>query len=115
GLAVILGFILLIIPGIVLAVWFSQVVFIYAIEGGKGSEVLGRSRQYVIGRWWQVLGRLIVIGLVSLLISFIISAIFDPSSHYGLIIILLSALITPFVLAYSYHLYLALRENEATV
>jgi hypothetical protein len=62
------GFMLFIIPGIIvsLLIYFSQ--YVYAAEGKRGLEALLRSRELVMGRWWALLGKLVLIGLVFMLI-----------------------------------------------
>jgi hypothetical protein len=57
------GFLLLIVPGIYLAVAFSVAVPVLLMESYKGKSALGRSRDLVRGRWWPVLGT-IVLGFV---------------------------------------------------
>ena len=54
GLSVILGFILLIIPGIIMAVVFSLTMPAIIIEGLGGFEGLRRSRELASREWWRV-------------------------------------------------------------
>ncbi|MFA5012962.1 MAG: hypothetical protein WC520_00140 [Candidatus Paceibacterota bacterium] len=49
--------ILFIIPGIIIAVWLSFYQYILISGEEKGMRALGRSREYVRGFWWGVLGR----------------------------------------------------------
>lgn len=74
-LLVSLGFVLLIVPGIVLAVWFSFSQFILISEGLGVRESLGKSRALVKGRFFPVLGRLVVFILVFWLIQISLSII----------------------------------------
>ena len=69
------GFLLAIIPGIVFAMWFSLSAWVLIAEDSKGMDALLKSREYVRGRWWAVLGRIIIIGLVPFLLSLIFSLI----------------------------------------
>jgi hypothetical protein len=57
------GFILLIVPGVIVSilVFFSQ--FVYAKEGIRGLSALLRSREIVKGNWGAVFGKLFLIGL----------------------------------------------------
>lgn len=72
GLATLGGFILLIVPGIIFAIWYSLSSYIAISEDVTASQALKQSRFYVKGFWWATLGRFIFIGIVYLIISFII-------------------------------------------
>lgn len=56
GILIMLGMILLVIPGIVIAVWTVVATPVAAIEGLKNSAALGRSRNLARGQFWHVLG-----------------------------------------------------------
>jgi len=58
------GFILVIIPGIIVGVWLTFTSYVVVIEGLRGVAALKRSRYYVKGYWWQVWGRLVAIGII---------------------------------------------------
>ncbi|MBU0478607.1 DUF4339 domain-containing protein [bacterium] len=58
------GLLLLIIPGIIFAVWFSLAGYVRIIEGIGGIAALKRSKQLVKGNWWYVLGAPLVCGIV---------------------------------------------------
>jgi len=60
-LAITGGIILFIIPGILFAVWFSQVNFVVVQEQLSGPAALRRSRQLVRGRFWDVTGVLAMV------------------------------------------------------
>jgi hypothetical protein len=64
-LAVGVGFILVIIPGILFYVWFSLFAQAIAIEDRRYFRAMGRSRQLVRGSWWRVFGILLVISIVT--------------------------------------------------
>jgi hypothetical protein len=65
GAAVMGGTILLIIPGILAAFWFSLATQVVVVEGVSGFKALGRSRQIMRGN----IGTLFVMGLVIGLIA----------------------------------------------
>lgn len=90
GLIVGLGFILLIIPGILFWVWFSFAGFELITKGIGVKESLGNSKKLVAGRFWKVFGRLIVFGLFSALAGFLVSVV--PFGAGGVITTLLGAL-----------------------
>lgn len=59
ALTVVGGIILLIVPGIIFAIWFCFVPYIVATEGKHGIEAMHLSHQLVRGRWWAVFARLV--------------------------------------------------------
>lgn len=64
GLAVFGGTLLLIIPGIIFAVWFAFSSPINVLEGTRGSAALSESKQLVSGKWWSVLWRFLATYIV---------------------------------------------------
>lgn len=64
GIIVGAGFILLVIPGIIFAVWYFSALYIMATEDVSAMTALDNSKKLVAGRWWKVLGYLIVLGLM---------------------------------------------------
>jgi len=74
-LIVALGFILLIIPGIIFLVWFSFSQLIVITEGLGVRASLARSKELVKGRFWPVLGRFIVFALAIGLFQIFLSRI----------------------------------------
>ncbi len=75
-LLTVLGFVLLIVPGVYLAVALSVVVPVLMLEDRKGRKALGRSRELVKGRWWPtfgvfLLGLLIIPAIVEWIVGFI--------------------------------------------
>ena len=91
GLIFLLGFALLIIPGIILLVWFTFSRFILIEKGMSIKESLLKSKAMVRGLFWKVLWRVIVFGLFSLFIEIILSAI--PFGIGSVISTLIGALI----------------------
>ena len=64
-MALIVGFgmLLLIIPGIIFAIWFSFAVYALVLEDRGVTESLGRSRELVAGRFFTVLGYSLLFGI----------------------------------------------------
>ena len=58
------GFVLIILPGIWLAVACSVAFPVLMLEGKKGTDAIGRSMQLVSGQWWVTFARLIVAYLI---------------------------------------------------
>ncbi len=73
--AYLIGFILLIIPGILFVVWFAFSRFL-AVERGLGiKEALLKSKELVKGAYWKILGRLIVFGAFTAIVEVVLSAL----------------------------------------
>ncbi len=53
------GFIALIIPGIIVYVWFAFVLPLIVLDGEKWMPAFGKSRALVTGRFWPVLWRVL--------------------------------------------------------
>lgn len=58
-LAVLFGFILLVIPGLVASVWYAFAPLTAALDGRRGMDALAASRALVKGRFWRVAWRLV--------------------------------------------------------
>jgi hypothetical protein len=112
---ILVGFVLLIIPGIIVSVWLAFAGFILLIEGKTGLEALKASRQYVRGRWFPVAVRLLFFMIISILVSMLFvfaSVIIQESSGSiaGAVAATLPGLFLPALgTAYAYSLYLTLR------
>jgi len=70
------GFLLLIVPGIIFAVWFSLALFILIAEDLKGMNALLKSREYVKGKWGGVFWRLFFIVALDFIIYLVLALIF---------------------------------------
>ena len=71
----VLGFVLLIIPGVLFLVWFAFSRFIIIKSDLGIKEALVASRQLAKGRFWKLLGRLIVFGAFTAVLEIILSII----------------------------------------
>jgi len=75
GVILILGFIALIVPGIILAIMFSLAFPVLLIENKGVLDSMGRSRELVSHRWLKTFATFLVLGIVILVASVIVSAI----------------------------------------
>ena len=75
GVIVILGFIALIVPGIILAIMFSLAFPVLLIENKGVLESMGRSRELVSHRWLKTFATFLVLAIVNIVASAIVSAI----------------------------------------
>src|SRR6266446_9780528 len=78
GVIVFLGFIALIVPGIILAIMYSLALPVLLIENKGVTESMGRSRQLVSHRWGKTFGTFLALGIIVLVSSLIVSAITAP-------------------------------------
>lgn len=53
GLAVGIGLILLLIPGLIFAIWFCLAQEISVLEGVNGGDAMGRSKKLMAGNFWK--------------------------------------------------------------
>lgn len=106
--AVLGGFVMLVIPGIIFSIWFAFVTYVFVIEGKKGMDALLRSRQYVQGHWWQVFGRQILLGLAAIaaiLILTVFGNVIAGEAGVSILVNLFTLVLAPFAVAYVYTLY----------
>jgi len=103
---------LLIIPGIIFAVYFMLVNYTFFFEDFKGYMALKRSKELVKGYWWAVCGRTLFIGLIAVIVNIILSAplaALDQGSlgyvMYSSFMNLLWALIAPIIVIYTYYIF----------
>jgi hypothetical protein len=98
GLAVFAGFILLVIPGIIIAVRLSVSIPALVVERRRGTDALSRSWNLVKGYSWPVFGAFIVVALLNGLVNGILTAI--GGNNWFLVAIfaaIASCITTPFL------------------
>jgi hypothetical protein len=110
-----------IVPAIILSVWLSFAAFVLVDEEVRGLAALLRSREYIRGKWWAVVGRNAFLLLVSLGLSL---AILTLQKALGLVRLnflaavpqLLINLFYPiFSVIYTFQLYRAVKSAKAGV
>ncbi len=115
GLAVLGGLILLIIPGIIFALWFSQSYFVVLEGKGKGKAALSYSKSLVQGRLGEVFLKGLYIGVITIAISIVIGILtggFNEKNQADEVLNnLFSWIWTPMVTIYSYKLYKYLEQT----
>ncbi len=103
GIIVMLGFLLLIIPGIIFSIWFSFSFYVLVSEDRKGMKALLRSKELVKGYWWKVFWRFFVLNIIIFLIAYIVS--FIP-----FIKTIIYLFITPFSVIFGFLIYENLKQ-----
>ncbi len=102
ALAVLGGYVLLIIPGIIFSIWFSLSIFILLTEKKKGREALRASKILVSGYFWPLILRTLILTLAVSLVSMVLSLIPLVGSLANMAITLF---ILPFSNIYFYFIY----------
>jgi hypothetical protein len=112
ALGIAAGLLILIVPGIYLAVRWYFVPQAVVIEGARGADPLVRSGQLVQGFWWRTFGLVVLANLAVavpvflLLIPFTALAESTDRALWGLVgSMLVTSLTTPFLALYSTFLY----------
>lgn len=112
GLIVMVGLVLLVVPGIIFMVWFSLAAYVLLLENSSIIDSLKKSREYVRGRWWPVFGKILMMILFSILAGFalgliagIVVGILGIQNASNLIGQLVSFVVTPVCMAYIYFMY----------
>jgi hypothetical protein len=80
GIGIAIGFILIIVPGLILLTIWSVVAPAIVAERKGVFEAFGRSRELVKGHGWQVFGVIVVLFLLQLIVGGIVQAIFRSAS-----------------------------------
>lgn len=75
SLGIMIGFIFIIIPGVILLLMWWVYIPVVVVEGKGIIGSFGRSRELTRGRRWHILGLLVVVILISVVASFIIGLI----------------------------------------
>jgi hypothetical protein len=102
SIGIAIGFILIIVPGLILLTFWSLLVPEIVIGGAGAIESFGRSWRTVRGYAWNVFGLIVVVFLIQLVAQYVISVIFFalPYGWRSFIADLVSgSLIAPFIAA----------------
>lgn len=103
-----IGFLLFIIPGIILSVWFAFATYVLVLENAGIVDSLKKSREYVRGKWWAIFGRLIAMSVIIFLLAMVISMIAAFMPEHAIteaFVAALTVLLAPIAMAYMYLLY----------
>ncbi len=100
--------VMLIIPGIWLAIALIFANFAVILEGKRGLGALTQSREYSRGYWWAIFGRVVLLVVSILIVYAIVSIPFvlvGGMIGRGIVSALSILFITPFSVAYYYSMY----------
>jgi hypothetical protein len=113
GIVVALGFVLLIIPGIIFLVFLSMAVPAFVVERLGITASMSRSWNLVKGYWWHTLGVIVVTWILAAVVTRVLSAIGGTSFVGVWITSALGQIITaPFVALVTVLLYVDLRSRH---
>jgi hypothetical protein len=100
GIAITIGLILVIVPGLYLITIWAVIVPVIVIEGSGVLASFGRSHQLVRGRGWHVFATLVLVYVILLVVDVVLGKIFTALPHVlgsGLSSIIAGTLIAPFL------------------
>jgi hypothetical protein len=116
GLGIAIGFILLIVPGLILLTWWCLIVPVIVLEGKSVGESFSRSRELVRGHGWTVFGIVIISALLIGIASGVIQSIFSflpPFWRYWIGGSIANSIVDPFLAVALTLTYFELRGSPA--
>jgi hypothetical protein len=110
----VIGFILLILPGLILLTLWSVAAPVVVLERPPGLQALRRSRELVSGNGWQVFGVILVLDVLVVAVAGILEALAESAgTGAGLVAtVVLGVLTAPFAALAAAVLYFELRGRE---
>lgn len=113
ALAIAAGFILLVIPGLIVLTFLTCSIQSLVIEDKRGREALRRSWNLVRGFGWQVFGTIIVAGLLTGLVAGVLTAPFgDNYAGRAIASAIANVLTMPYMALVGVFIYLDLRVRK---
>jgi hypothetical protein len=100
GIAIVIGLLLFIAPGLYLITIWAVIVPVIVIEGVGAIASFGRSRALVRGHGWHVFGTLVMVYVILLIADFVLALIFKALPGVlgsGLSAVISGTLISPFL------------------
>jgi hypothetical protein len=100
GIAITIGLILIIVPGLWLITIWAVIIPVIVIERSGAMASFGRSRQLVRGHGWHVFGTLVLVFIIMIVVNIILGAIFlalPLALRDGLSTVISGTLIAPFL------------------
>jgi hypothetical protein len=115
GIAIAIGLLLLIVPGLLLLTWWAVIVPVIVLEGVSAGSSFSRSRELVRGHGWGVFGVLVLTFLLLLGLTIVLAIVLSPFAEWlqSLVSNIVSGtLTTPFIALVVTLLYYRLRAAE---
>jgi hypothetical protein len=117
GLGIIVGLILLIVPGLVLLTWWAVIIPVIVLENRSASESFTRSRELVRGYGWSVFGVIVLVILLLIGVDIVLDILLSPLQEWlqGFLSQFISGTLTaPFTATVLTLLYFRLRAAKET-
>ena len=116
GIAIGIGLLLLIVPGLFLLTIWAVLAPVVVLEKKSAFEAFGRSRELVRGHGWQVFGVIVVLFLLQFIVAAVIQAIAngvsDSFAAYALSDLIVRLLVAPLSALAAAVLYFELRGRK---
>jgi hypothetical protein len=116
GVGIVIGFILLVIPGLILITIWCVVAPVVVLERPGGLRALGRSRELVRGNGWRVFAVILLLGILVIVIGSTLDALADSAgAGVGIVVrVIVGVLTAPLSALAASVLYFDLRGAPAT-
>jgi hypothetical protein len=116
GIGIVIGFILIIIPGLILITIWSVAAPVVVLERPGGLRALGRSRELVKGNGWNVFAVILLLVILVGVVSFLLEAVADSAgTGVGLVVrVVVGILTAPISSLAAAVLYFQLRGGPVT-
>lgn len=112
----------LIIPALVMTAWLSFAVWVLFVENGRGLNAVVMSREYVRGRFWPVVGRLMLWFVITIALSIVLTMlpfISQSAAAYVILqiinVVVSIFVLTPFGYIYTLKIYQELKHHRGSV
>ena len=113
-LLLLMGFILLIVPGIILSVFWVFTEAAVILRGKQYMRALDYSYALVQGRWWRVAGYMLTISIISLILAIVPDELLSQFGIPGrLIALIIAAIFAPWFGMAELMLFLHLEQTRA--
>jgi hypothetical protein len=120
ALGILVGLVLLIVPGLVLLTWWSLILPVIVLERAAVMDSFGRSRDLVRGNGWNVFGLIILTVLILIAVSIVVALVFlalpggqEVDSYLSDVVT--NTLVAPFIALAWTLVYYRLREPRSAV
>jgi uncharacterized membrane protein len=100
GIAITIGLILVIVPGLWLITIWAVIIPVIVIERSGALNSFGRSRQLVRGHGWHVFGTLVLVFVILIVVNIVLGIIFSALPllwRSGLSTVVSGTLVSPFL------------------
>src|SRR6185295_6003709 len=82
GLGIVVGLVLLIVPGLVLMTWWAVIIPVVVLEKRSAGEAFTRSRELVRGNGWGVFGVIVLMLLLLIGFEIVLGLILTPFADW---------------------------------